>query len=489
MGEAKRRAAQRAADEALSRPLKRARFDLYALGARMSPTRLVSEELSHWSDAEERVIGVVVLDKVDDDFGWILMARDKIGRFRCVDLDCSLTSQRFATEQLRSRIARAVREGDFAALGDQEDETNYPTDVLSIPSDARPEDLHTNFRVLMETPGRAPARAVFKEIGPWLAPTDPHFVKEFQLNQFDQRLWEMYLWATFREMGFDITQPEAPDFLCQAPGIAFAAEATTVSPSQSGPLAGHVEPKTPEEMEEFLYHYMPIKFGSSLTSKLNKKTKDGESYWERGEAAGKPFILAVADFHISGNKDESGSMTYSHSALWPYLYGHRVEWEMIDGQLVVRAVKGADHVYKTKTVPTGFFDLPGAENISAVMSSNAGTLAKFDRMGIAAGFIPEDHKYYRTGTRINPAPNAVVPTPFFEEIGHEDYVEYWSDELQIFHNPNAKFPLSEHTFGGVTQHFFKDGQQVSITPEGTILASRTLIVCLLGDADDEEDSV
>jgi hypothetical protein len=27
--------------------------------------------------------------------------------------------------------------------------------------------------------------AVFKEIGPWLAPSDPHFVQEFQFTQFD----------------------------------------------------------------------------------------------------------------------------------------------------------------------------------------------------------------------------------------------------------------------------------------------------------------
>jgi hypothetical protein len=41
-------------------------------------------------------------------------------------------------------------------------------------------------------------------------------------------------------------------------------------------------------MREFLAHYMPMKFGSSLTSKLNKKNKNGESYWERGETASKP---------------------------------------------------------------------------------------------------------------------------------------------------------------------------------------------------------
>ncbi len=460
--------------------MKRARFDLFALGARRSLARLMSVELSHWSDHEERVLGLVFLDTTDEDFGWILMARDKIGRFRCVDVECGFDSETIAVERVRERIAVAVEDGDFLALGDQEDETNYPTDVLSLPAGTKLEALHPHFRVLIDSPGRHPSRSVFKEIGPWLAPADPDFVSEFQFNHFDQRLWEMFLWATFRELGFDVSQPEAPDFTCEAPGIAFTVEATTVGPSTSGVLADRPDPQTPEEMREFLAHYMPMKFGSSLTSKLKKKDKEGRSYWERGDAVGKPFLLAVADFHVTGGDGEPGSMTYTASALWPYLYGHRIDWEMIDGELVTRAMKGDDHVYKEKVVETGFFDLEGAENISAVVFSNAGTLAKFDRMGITAGFMPPDHKYYRMGVRLNPDPNAVHPTPFFEEIGREDYLEYWSDELQIFHNPTAKTPLPETAFNGITQHFFRDGQQVTLSPEATVLGSRTLIMHVVG---------
>ena len=253
----------------------------------------------------------------------------------------------------------------------------------------------------------------------------------------------MYLWATFRELGFDVTQPEAPDFVCGAPGIEFTVEATTVAPSTSGVLADRPDPRTPEEMAEFLANYMPIKYGSSLTSKLNKTDKDGQSYWQRGDARGKPFLLAVADFHVSGSATEAGSMSYTHSALWPYLYGHRIDWEFVDGDLVVRAKRGDPHVYKQKEIETGFFDLPGAENISAIIFSNAGTLAKFDRMGLSAGFKAPGHLFFRFGFRFNPDPNAVHPIGFMEPVGHNGYVEHWSDELQVFHNPNARMPLGE----------------------------------------------
>ena len=312
MGDAKQKLKRRKRLAGLSRPIKPARFDLFAIGSRLSATRLIAEELSYWSDIEERVLGLVVRDTADNDFGWILLMRDKIGRFRCVDVSMSLRSAEYATEDLRERIGVAVEAGDFIAQGDQKDETNYPVNLLDVPPDTNSTKLHRHFKSLINAPGRAPARAVFKEIGPWLAPSDPHFVNEFQFTQFDQRLWELYLWAAFRELGFDIKQPEAPDFLCSAPGVAFTVEATTVAPSTTGPLATHPNPKTREELVEFLSNYMPMKFGSALTSKLNKKNKAGENYWERGETANKPFILAVADFHKSGDVSESGSMTYTN---------------------------------------------------------------------------------------------------------------------------------------------------------------------------------
>jgi len=486
MGEAKQKRQRQQIREAASVPMKRARFDIYALGTRMAAARLISRELSHWSDVEERVLGLVFTDIIDNDYGWILMARDKIGRFRCVDLETSIGTESAAVTRVRERIAVAVDDADFVALGDQSDETNFATDVLAVPSGCKPEDLHPHFRALLESSGRHPSRSVFREIAPWLAPSDPDFVSEFQFNAFDQRLWEMFLWATFRELGFDISQPEAPDFLCRAPGIEFTLEATTVAPSTKGALADRPDPKTPSEMRDYLEHYMPMKFGSSLTSKLNKKDKDGRNYWERGDAVGKPFLLGIADFHISGGGDEIGSMVYTASALWPYLYGHRVEWELVDGELITRAVKVGDHKFKEKVVESGFFDLPGAENISAVVFSNAGTLAKFDRMGVVAGFLPSDHKYIRFGQRLNPDPNAIHPIIFSEDVEASDYEEFWSDELQVFHNPNAKIPLPAETFSGVTQHYFRDGEQVSITPDNTVLASRTLILRIVADGDNED---
>ena len=74
-------------------------------------------------------------------------------------------------------------------------------------------------------------------------------------------------------------------------------------------------------------------------------------------------MLALADFHKQADQDQPGSMTFTHSALWPYLYGHRMEWELVDGQLKVEAIKNASHSFGEKSIPSGFFDLPEAENV------------------------------------------------------------------------------------------------------------------------------
>jgi hypothetical protein len=460
----------------MTKRLSRQRFDLFAIGTRLSPTRLVTEEISFWSDLDENVIGVVFQDRVDNDFGGSLMVRDRLGRFRGVALEVSLRSVRRAEAGLRLKIAELSRVADLAELGIQGDETNSPVDLLALLPGTRREQLHPYFVELIERTGRAPARAVLREIGPWLTAGDPHFVQEFQRHQFDQRLWELYLWAAFREGRYDVTHGTAPDFVCHAPRGAFAVEATTVAPSKDGVLANHPNPKSPEELSAFLSEYMPMKYGSSLTGKLNHRSADGKAYWEEDDAVGLPFVIAIADFHKPATDQEAGSMTYTQSAIWPYLYGFVARWKMVDGQLIIEEHKKESHTFGSKTIPSGFFNLPGAENISAVLFSNAGTIAKFDRMGVLAGYAPTNHKYLRIGKRFDPDPNAIEGKDFIEEVSAEGYSEGWADELQVFHNPNALCPLPQECFGGLQQHFLEDGQMKTYYGAEAVITSHTVIL-------------
>lgn len=476
MGEAKRRKQIEERARAFARPIKRARFNLYTTGTRLSPTAYMCEEVSWWCSPEENLLGMVARDTTDNDYLWMILARDRIGRFRCASLKTDFRTQEYAERQLWVAMSEVIESGEIEEFGQQGDETNSPLDPFEVPADLPEEKLHPYFKLLRDEPGRAPARKVISELALWLAPKDPHFVREFQTNGFDQRLWELFLWAAFREFFLDVEQLDAPDFRCRAPGVDFTVEATTVAPSQGGVLEDHPNPKTDKEREQFLRDYMPMKFGGALTGKLNKANAAGQRYWERDGSKDKPFVIAIADFHKPADKDELGPMTYTQSALWQYLYGSRVTWRFEGEQLIIDTHSIEEHEYKGKRVPSGFFDLPDAENVSAIIFSNAGTIAKFDRMGVTADFGADGYGYFRVGLRYNPDPNAMMGEAFSVDVRDEGYEEFWTQEIQVFHNPNAKHPLKVEALLGATHHFFEDGQLKSITPHDAVLSSFTMLM-------------
>jgi hypothetical protein len=116
----------------MTKRLRRDRFDLFAIGTRLSSTQLVAAELSYWADLDENVIGLVFRDRVDNDYGWALLVRDRLGRFRGVDLNVSLSSERRAEAGLRLKIADVSRTADLTELGIQGDESNSAIDLLTV---------------------------------------------------------------------------------------------------------------------------------------------------------------------------------------------------------------------------------------------------------------------------------------------------------------------------------------------------------------------
>lgn len=489
MGEAKRRRQTEQRAMAFTKPMKRARFNILTTGTRHSRTAFMCEEVSWWSSEGDELVGLVARDTTDNDYLWMVLARDKIGRFRSASLKIDFRDQAHAEKNLRVEMMRIIEKGEIAEFGEQGDETNSPLDPFEIPANLADDKLHPYFKMLAEETGRAPARKVIRELALWLAPKDPHFVREFQTSGFDQRLWELFLWAAFREFCLDVEQLEAPDFRCCSPLIDFTVEATTVAPSDGGVLEEHPNPKTPEEREAFLRDYMPMKFGGPLTSKLKKTNKAGQRYWERAESKDKPFAIAIADFHKMADEDELAPMTYTQSALWQYLYGSRVTWRFKDDALVVESHDIGEHEYNGKKIPSGFFDLADAENVSAVIFSNAGTIAKFDRMGVAAGYGAEGYGYFRLGLKYNRDPNAVEGEAFKVNVSDPDYEEFWTQEIQVFHNPNAKYPLPVEALQGATHHFFEDGQLQSLAPDDAVLSSFTMLLKYIGDEEDKEAPV
>jgi hypothetical protein len=101
--------------------LSRSSFRDYGIPWRGHPT--LHEELAWFATDDDRMLGVVLRDKVDNDFSWVLMAHiDLVGRgedgdeisasgYRGVKLRVSRPTQVAATEELPAAMLRLAQGG------------------------------------------------------------------------------------------------------------------------------------------------------------------------------------------------------------------------------------------------------------------------------------------------------------------------------------------------------------------------------------------
>ncbi|HHC4088448.1 TPA: hypothetical protein ACN74H_004423 [Klebsiella pneumoniae] len=144
--------------------------------------------------------------------------------------------------------------------------------------------------------------------------------------------------------------------------------------------------------------------------------------------------------------------------------------------MTIVPVKIEEHTWGKKVIPSGFFNLPEAENISAVIFSNDASFGKFNRMGLLNEFAPEGSEMIRTGLRINHDVNAIRPQSFSLEVGSPSYHEQWSEGLEVYHNPNALHPLSRNVFQEAANHYLlADGQIKTYLPDFHPLVSVTKV--------------
>jgi len=440
------------------------RFNALAGYARQPQAALTGEELAYFETEDGNILGLIIRDLEDDAFAGMAFGRDAKLRFRWTSMTEFLATQEEAYNALGKLINELLDEPkDFHHQGDEEGD---PVDFFA-PLHA-PEALHPDFQQVASEMGFFPARGIIEPMMRWHEDLDGNFVEQFQSTAFDQRIWELYLFATLVELGFILDTAHAvPDFIGQSLFGQVAIEAVTVGPTRKGAQIVPPPPlDTAEEMKAYLEHYMPIKFGSPLFSKLRKK------YWEKEQIAGMPLVFAVADF------SSPGSMIHTRSALERYLYGYSYE-ATHDGQgnAIGKRTKIAEHRWGDKVVPSGFFDIPDAEHVSAVFSTTAGTISKFNRMGVLAGFDAGDVMMIRSGTAVDPDPKATHPLVFKALVNAEGYRESWVEGLNVYHNPRAAIPLAEHLVPGAAHHHCDaEGNWTATAPRFHPLASQTQIL-------------
>lgn len=457
--------------------LSRERFNSFVDWTRMPNIELLSKELEWYCGPQEHLLGVVLLDLEDKDYGAVVLARDLSNRFRCIDGFANEEKLNTARAKLKKLIRKHIKNG--VRIFPQGDETYEPMNLFT--PIVKEEKLHKHFSLFGKYLNWSPATGIIKEMMNHFDDVDGNFVEQFQTTAFDARLWELYLFAYLREEHFWMDRKyHAPDYMVKKYGKTVCIEAVTVNPSANNidkELERNFEPKDPHELMEKLENYMPIKFGSSLYSKLTKKNR----YWNLEHVKGNPLVFAIADFH------EANSMVWSHSALWQYLYGMRYEHiQTEDGSYHIAPKKILTHKLDAKEIPSGFFYLDDAENISAILSSNSGTISKFNRMGKLAGFGDSNLMLFRRGFCHDHDPEAMHPKFFAFAVEIGKTTESWAEGLNMYHNPNAKHPVDYRLFPSIAHHFMEDGVIKSIIPEFHPYSSITYNILTRKDKKKEE---
>jgi len=309
------------------------RFNLLAGYARLPGAGIVAEELEWYEAGNERFLGLLLRDRTDNDFGYSLLARDRLRRFRAVKFAHSFPSKKAARTALTAGLATCLKLPAKSFY--QGDEKGVVVDVFKpvVASDK----MNHAFREL-STRGSYPASRLLEEMLHWYEDVDGNFLEQFQTTAFDARLWELYLFATFTELGYAFDRSiEAPDFFCIGLPGKFFVEATSVNPSNP--------PVNLADMtrDEYYRDYVPKKFGSALYSKLKKR------YWEKEHVKGFPLVIAIQDFH------EFQSMSWSLYALSEFLFGARnIKRRREDGR-VESVTEKIEYAFGGSAVSSGFF--------------------------------------------------------------------------------------------------------------------------------------
>lgn len=454
----------------MTKRLTRAQFQDFHHAPRPAAYSFLVEEYEWYSDDSGCTLGILFRDKVDDDWAYVVLQPDADSVFRWASGDNSFAIREVAREEMLKEIDRIAP--DLESTGIPQVLPNLAR-VLRSKDPFVPVVPHSKlsplFWMVANLEGYSPARGMIREVFRYYDDKDRNYIEQFQTTGFDARIWELYLHTYLNDCGFSLLPTVSPDFIASKWGEKVAIEAVTANPTQgmrgrelrsthssTRLLVPPFDQTLPQLDGAFDYKqedYVPIKLGSALYSKLQRK------YWESSSVQGLPLVLAIETFH------EEAALHYSSSALATYLYGTKYSyvWDK-EGNLVIVPLRVESHSFAGKTIPSGFFSLPEAEHVSAVLFSNSGTVSKFNRMGQQGPFHNPSVTLLRIGECANPDSNSVKPSGFYYKVGDPDWTEWWGQGLEMFHNPNAKFPMNPELLPDIAHHCLRNGLMVTQAP-------------------------
>jgi len=425
----------------LIKPISVRQFELYALSLERGPNIETATIFAAYQVGRGSACGGILLDQETGAFSTVAMRRRVDHCWACV----ARTGPFSTPGQALNALSIDMRGGD-APEPLLPGVRRRPLLIEVGPRGSSPE-----FDLLIKSMSHLPALMAIGECYLALPRPDPNFVPDLQTNNFASRLFELYLLACFREQGLQVRQDHvSPDFQIEKDGATCWVEAVTAN--SETPRAGGIGEwvRAPTDRIERLTGAPAERFAKTLRGKLQRE------YHDLPHVKGHPFAIAIADFH------SSGSMVWSREALPTYLYGVRADVESKGAKR--RAVGTAiSNLTGRHAIPAGLFRDPNFSQLSAVIFSNGGTLAKFNRMGFLAGWRPPGLKMIRRGILFDRKPGTLEPIDFELEVGSAEYDalwpwgEAWCQELEVYHNPLAAHSIPFDLIPGATHWFERDG--------------------------------
>lgn len=309
---------------------------------------------------------------------------------------------------------------------------------------------HAAFENLKNSPFHATTRQFMNDLAQRMGDPDGNLVIEFQSQGFHARIFELACFAYLDTSSLTVDRTAVrPDFMVSKDASVVAAVEAVTSHATEGQLTDvsllALRRESTEDVIDKCANDFPIRIGRALNNKLKKE------YWSLPHCADVPLVLAIGPFH------EPGSGTYIDESLARYLYGvDRAAQRAVDGW--VRSQRPVvQHEYGGRSIPSGFFSYPRAENVSAVLYANQWTVSRFDRIARqAAGWSAE-----LVGRRQGPylLPGDEFANRQFEhrlgDAGTPD--ESWWEGVTIFHNPRALRPIAHDALRCTSAFRVRDG--------------------------------